>query len=95
MGRRKIIDSGSVVVPIIDLELYKDKIIEQSTPFEDGLTCHFVGDLAECIVEFEKKYGPIDGKIYWDESRSLVGFTGTNVIPHEERILQNIDERVI
>ena len=92
MGRKKIIDGGSVV-STIDLSQYE--IIEQPTPFEPMLTNHFVGKLDECIIEFEKSYGKIDGKVYWDKSRSLVGFTGSNVIPQIERIIQNIDERII
>lgn len=46
------------------------------------------GELKECIVEFEKKYGKIDGKIYYDEKAKLVGITGSNVLPNIERTIK-------
>jgi|WetSurMetagenome_2_1015567.scaffolds.fasta_scaffold78859_2 hypothetical protein len=71
--------------PKVEKDLSNYKIIEQNFPFKESLYRLYQGTIEDCILHFETHYGKIDGLIYYDKIRNMIGFTGSQVISKGDR----------
>lgn len=97
MGRKKKLFKPykEISPPIteVNLDLSQYDIIQATNGHWDAKVFRlYGGGLKECIIEFERTYGKIDGKIYHDEKAKLIGITGSNVLPNIERIVKEFHE---
>lgn len=67
----------------------KENIIKENFDFSINFFKLYYGDLETCLIHFINHYGLINGKIYYDEERHLIGFTGSQVIPRSGLNIEN------
>lgn len=81
MGRKRKISFPLPEEPKVKIDLSNYTIVNHSMPFPTKVYKEYYGNLSECILDFEKKYGKIDGTIFVTEKTSgcSIGFTGTQV----------------
>jgi hypothetical protein len=92
MGRKKKNIKSDAVILNSDIDISEYDIIRIPNPEWPSLFRLYGGGLEECIEQFEKQYGKIDGKVYYDEKKKFIGITGSNVMTQNERISRKLNE---